>query len=60
MHYRGILELTPGKCRCVYLPPIEVEEYDMKGIAALREKVYATMEKGLRCYKTYPLPLNVY
>ncbi len=60
MHYRGFLELTPGKCRCVYLPSIEVEEYDMKSVAALREKVYAVMEEGLRRYKNYPLPLNVY
>lgn len=60
MHYRGFLELTPGQSRCVYLPPIEVNEYDIKQIAALRQKVYAMMEKGLRQYRVYPLPLNVY
>ena len=60
MHYRGFLELTPGKCRCVYLPQIEVEEYDAKQVAVLRKKVYDAMEEGLRRYRNYPLPLNVY
>ena len=60
MHYRGFLELTPGKCRCVYLPPIEVEDYDRNQVVALREKVHAAVEAGLRRYRSYPLPLNVY
>ncbi len=60
MHYRGFLELTPGKCRCVYLAEISVENYTMKNVKELREKVRSVMEEGLRKYKTYPLPLNVY
>ncbi|MDQ2752565.1 MAG: 1-acyl-sn-glycerol-3-phosphate acyltransferase [Bacteroidota bacterium] len=60
MHYRGFLELTPGKCRCVYLNEIEVHPYSIEQIKELREKVHAIMEEGLRRYKTYPLPLNVY
>ncbi len=60
MHYRGFLELTPGKCRCVYLPQVDVEEFDIKQIAALRQKVYTAMEEGLRRYRNYPLPMNVY
>lgn len=60
MHYRGFLELTPGKCRCVYLHEIDVEQYDIEQVALLRQKVHAAMEEGLRSYRNYPLPLNVY
>ncbi len=60
MHYRGFLELTPGKCRCVYLNEINVSHYSIDQIKELREKVYATMEEGLRRYRNYPLPLNIY
>ncbi len=60
MHYRGFLELAPGKCRCVYLNEIEVHSYSVDQIKELREKVHTIMEEALRRYKTYPLPLNVY
>ena len=60
MHYRGILELTPGKCRCVYLKEIEASSYSINQINELREKVYADMKEALQRYRTYPLPLNVY
>ncbi len=60
MHYRGFLELTPGKCRCVYLNEIEVHSYSLDQIKELREKVHAIMQEALRRYNTYPLPLNVY
>ncbi len=60
MHYRGFLELTPGKCRCVYLAEIPVEEYTINMVKELRIKVAVTMEEGLRRYRDYPLPLNVY
>lgn len=60
MHYRGFLELTPGKCRCVYLNEIDVHVYSIDQIKELREKVHTIMEEALRRYKTYPLPLNVY
>lgn len=60
MHYRGFLELTPGKCRCVYLNEIEVHSYSIDQIKELREKVHNIMEEALRRYRTYPLPLNVY
>lgn len=60
MHYRGFLELTPGRCRCIYLAEIDVTGLTMKDVKALREKVYAAMDAGLRRYNTYPLPLNVY
>ena len=60
MHYRGFLELTPGKCRCVYLSEINVEGLTMQDVKVLRDKVHAAMEAGLRRYNTYPLPLNIY
>ncbi len=60
MHYRGFLELTPGKCRCVYLPEISVEGLTMRDVKPLRDKVHSIMEEALRRYNTYPLPLNVY
>lgn len=60
MHYRGFLELTPGKCRCVYLAEIKVEGLSMADVKSLRDKVYKAMEEGLRRYNKYPLPLNVY
>ena len=60
MHYRGLLELTPGKCRCVYLAEISIENYTINNIKELRETVHKAMEEGLRRYRTYPLPLNVY
>ena len=60
MHYRGFLELTPGRCRCVYLPQIDVDGLTMNDVKLLRDRVYAAMEEGLRRYNAYPLPLNVY
>lgn len=60
MHYRGFLELTPGKCRCVYLKEISVQNYSINEVKKLRDTVYATMEAALRRYRSYPLPLNVY
>lgn len=60
MHYRGLIELTPGKCRCVYLAQIDVKGLSMSDVKLLRNQVYTAMEEGLRRYNTYPLPLNVY
>ena len=60
MHYRGFLELTPGRCRCVYLAEIDVNGLTMKDVKSLRETVYAVIDAGLQRYNTYPLPLNVY
>lgn len=51
MHYRGVLELTPGINRTVYLPDVPVEGYTLQQVKELREKVYSIMEAGLRRYQ---------
>lgn len=51
MHYRGILELTPGINRTVYLPDVPVDNYTLAQVKELREKVYNMMEDGLRRYQ---------
>jgi len=51
MHYRGILELTPGITRTVYLPDVPVDGYKITQVKELRDKVYSTMEAGLRRYQ---------
>jgi len=51
MHYRGILELTPGMTRTVYLPDVPVDNYTMAQVKELKEKVYRIMEDGLRRYQ---------
>jgi 1-acyl-sn-glycerol-3-phosphate acyltransferase len=51
MHYRGILELTPGITRTVYLPDVPVDGYTMAQVKELRQKVYTMMEDGLRRYQ---------
>ena len=60
MHYRGFLELSPGKCRCVYLQEIPVQNYSIHEVKKLRDTVYAAMDAGLRRYRSYPTSLNVY
>ncbi len=47
MHYRGIMQLIPGKCRTVYLAEVPVNGYTLKEVPALKEKVYKLMEEGL-------------
>lgn len=51
MHYRGFLELTPGIIRTVYLPDVPVDNYTIAQVKELKEKVYSTMEAGLRRYQ---------
>ncbi|MDB5230357.1 MAG: 1-acyl-sn-glycerol-3-phosphate acyltransferase [Chitinophagaceae bacterium] len=51
MHYRGLFELTPGPCRVVYLDEIPVDDYTMKDVKALKQKVYSIMEAGLMRWK---------
>ncbi|HWB26194.1 MAG TPA: 1-acyl-sn-glycerol-3-phosphate acyltransferase [Chitinophagaceae bacterium] len=47
MHYRNIWQLTPGKCRCVYLAEVPVNGYTMKDLPRFKEEVYSRMEAGL-------------
>ena len=47
MHYSSIFSITPGKCRVVYLPDIEVEGMTMNDLEALKKKTYDAMEAKL-------------
>jgi 1-acyl-sn-glycerol-3-phosphate acyltransferase len=50
MHYRSVFTLSPGISRWVFLEEISVEGYSAKDIRALKSKVYAAMEDGLKRY----------
>lgn len=54
LHYRGLFELTPGQNRVVFLEEIPVAGLTLKDIRTLKQKVYTTMESGLRRYRNYP------
>jgi 1-acyl-sn-glycerol-3-phosphate acyltransferase len=54
LHYNSLLSLTPGKNRVVYLPTIQIEEFETSDIETLRDKVYQLMDEGLRRYRKYP------
>ncbi len=51
MHYRHIFTMTPGKCRAVFLDPIDVAGLEMKQLSQLREIVFQKMDLKLREYK---------
>ena len=51
MNYQGLLSLTPGKCRIVYLDEIPVKDLTIKDAQSLKQKVYELMEKKLIDYK---------
>ena len=53
MHYKSIFMLTPGKNRVVYLEEIKVDGLTMEDVPALKEKVFYTMESGLKRYNNY-------
>lgn len=48
---KSLFRMSPGKCRTVYLPEIDITGYDLKQVAALKEKVFTEMEKALINYK---------
>ena len=50
MHYATIFSIRPGRSRVVYLPTVEVEGVTMEEVPALKERVFAVMEEGLRAY----------
>ncbi len=50
MHYRHIFSMTPGKCRIVYLEPVEVNGIELNQLQHLREKVFQKMDQKLREY----------
>ena len=51
MHHRSLFSLTPGKCRAVFLEEITTEGLTFDDVVALREMVYASIEKKLIEYK---------
>jgi 1-acyl-sn-glycerol-3-phosphate acyltransferase len=51
MHYGGILTMTPGQSRVVYLDEIPVDGYTVHDISKVRELVYRIMEQKLIEYK---------
>ena len=44
---QSLFTMRPGQCRTLYLPEIAVAGYDLKQVAALKEKVFTEMEKAL-------------
>lgn len=48
---QSLFRMSPGKCRTVYLPEIDVSGYDLKQVSELKEKVFTEMEKALINYK---------
>lgn len=54
LHYKSIFSLTPGINRVVYLEEIPVSGMTMKDIQQLKDKVYYSMDSGLRRYRNYP------
>ena len=53
LHYKSVFELTPGKCRVVFLEEVPVDKYTMKDIQELKQHVYDLMEAGLKRYRKY-------
>lgn len=51
MHYRSAFAFSPGKCRSVFLEEVSVEGLTSKDMEALKQRVYAIMEKALIEYK---------
>ncbi len=50
MHYRHLFTLTPGKSRAVFLKEIPVDEFNMKNVGELKQKVFDVMAEKLREY----------
>ena len=50
MHHKSIFEMTPGKCRIVYLEEIPVADLNIENVQTLKQKVYKIMESKLIQY----------
>lgn len=51
MHYSGVFTFTPGRCRIVYLPEIDVQQFDgANKVKDLKATVYKIMEEALLRY----------
>lgn len=53
LHYSGLLQLTPGPSRVVFLEGVSVDGLTMKDLPVLKQKVYELMDAGLRRYRKY-------
>jgi len=51
MSYESVFSLTPGRSRSVFLEEVPVEGLTIEDMPALKQKVYALMEKKLIEYK---------
>jgi 1-acyl-sn-glycerol-3-phosphate acyltransferase len=50
LHFKSVFSLSPGKCRAVYLPMVDVSPYAQQDQEALKQAVYTQMEAGLLRY----------
>ena len=53
LHYSSILSLTPGTSRAVFLEEISAENMSIEDLPELKQKVYETMEAGLKRFRKY-------
>lgn len=54
MGRNGLLTITPGICRVVYLQQVDTIGLTLADTRMLKEKVFKLMEEGLRKYRYYP------
>ncbi|RFS24824.1 1-acyl-sn-glycerol-3-phosphate acyltransferase [Chitinophaga silvatica] len=52
--HTGLMNISPGKCRVVFLPPVPVAGLTLDDINTLKQQVYEIMDKELRKYRKYP------
>jgi 1-acyl-sn-glycerol-3-phosphate acyltransferase len=55
----GLLALNPGRCRIVYLPPVQVNGLTMEDLPKLKDEVFRIMENELKLYDHKPVPVRV-
>jgi 1-acyl-sn-glycerol-3-phosphate acyltransferase len=53
LHFRSIFTLTPGPSRVVFMDEVPVEGLTIDDLPALKDKVHAIMDAGLRRYRKY-------
>ena len=53
LHYSSIFNLTPGRCRVVFLEGVNVKGLHMNDLPQLKDLVHKQMEEGLRRYRKY-------
>jgi len=51
LNYHSVFSLTPGKCRTVFLPEIQVHNYQPGDEEQLKNRVYETMKAALIRYE---------